>query len=65
MGVEAIKLLQCLYRKNDIVSGEGLTVIPGNPLAQRDREAREISIICWVTLSKAGDDLTGGEVNRP
>ncbi len=65
MGVEAIMLLMGLYRKDDIVGGEGLAVIPGNALAQRDREAREIVVVCWVTLSQAGDDLTGGEVNRP
>ena len=65
MVVEAVILLQGLYRKDDIVSGEGLAVIPGDTLAQRDREACEICVVCRVTVSKAGDDRTGGEVDRP
>ena len=46
-------------------AGERLTVIPGDALAQRDREAREIRIIRWVAVSKAVDDVARGEVNRP
>ena len=53
MGIEALMLLQGLYRIDDIVSGEGLAVIPGNALAQRDRRGRKICVICRVTLSKA------------
>ena len=65
MAVHLAMLHQGLDRKDHIGSGEGLAVIPGDALAQRDREGGEIGAIRRVTHSKAVSDLTRGKVDRP
>ena len=52
-------------REDDIRGGEGLAVIPGNALAQRNFAGGEIGVVLRIAIGQAIDDLAGGEIDRP
>jgi hypothetical protein len=65
VGIEAFVRHQRLDGEDHVSGRERFAVRPGDALTQRNRQRREIVVVVRVACCQTGDDLAGGEVDRP